>query len=155
MKPDQRRLDAIYASLPTIECKRLCYDSCGPIGGGLIEAKRMIAARGGRPIGMAQPPAVVCPLLTTDNACSVYRVRPLLCRLWGVMDSLPCTYGCVPTPRYLTHDEGMRLLFEVIETLSDGQDFTTAPEAVIREMAAMHGKWRGLAAHVDRLETTR
>lgn len=138
------RLKEIYASLPTIACKRLCADSCGPTGMGRIEQDRIVAARGGRPIGQVKPPSIICPLLDSQNNCTVYRVRPLLCRLWGIAENLPCNYGCVPEPRYLTAEEGYALMGEVIMVLSDGEDFATADRAIIHQMAEAHRSGRTL-----------
>jgi Fe-S-cluster containining protein len=144
MNDRTRRLLDIYASLPTIDCQGKCYDSCGPTGMGGIEAARVVAARGGRPIGHVQPAGVICPLLTKDNRCSVYKVRPLLCRLWGIVENLPCVYGCKPEPRYLTTVEGYELMREVVEDLSGGVSYETAPRDIIQFLARQHhiGGWR-------------
>lgn len=39
-----------------------------------------------------------------DGRCSVYVVRPLLCRLWGMVDKMRCPHGCVPS-RWPADDE--------------------------------------------------
>lgn len=52
-----------------------------------------------------------CPLLENER-CSVYEVRPMICRLWGLVESMPCPWGCKPD-RYLTHEEGLVLLDRV------------------------------------------
>lgn len=49
-------------------------------------------------------------MLTADRRCGVYEVRPLICRLWGIIESLPCPYGCVPEGGYLPDEDGWRLL---------------------------------------------
>lgn len=144
MNAKVERLKEIYASLPTIACQRLCADSCGPTGMGGIEQKRIVAVRGGRPIGNVKPPSVICPLLDSEDNCTVYKVRPLLCRLWGVTENLPCTFGCVPQPRYLTEVEGYELMAEVIEILSGGEKFATADDQLIRQMADAHRSGRTL-----------
>jgi hypothetical protein len=51
---------------------------------------------------------VDCPLLR-QGRCTVYAVRPLICRLWGVVESMPCPWGCRPE-RFLTVEEGEALM---------------------------------------------
>jgi hypothetical protein len=108
-------LRKLYDSLPRLECKGLCHDSCGPIAMSDLEVKHMEEHRGG-PLPQSMPDgetcvqAITCPLLR-DNRCSVYRARPLLCRLWGLVDDehMRCPSGCRPT-RYLSCQEGHALL---------------------------------------------
>jgi hypothetical protein len=45
---------------------------------------------------LSDRPFTNCPALTEDKKCSVYEDRPLICRIWGVAETLPCVYGCVP-----------------------------------------------------------
>ncbi len=56
-----------------------------------------------------QPPAPQgesCPYLDLKTKrCTVYERRPLICRLYGMTEELPCPFGCKPTPRYLTKAE--------------------------------------------------
>jgi Fe-S-cluster containining protein len=40
---------------------------------------------------------LTCPLLTQDGKCSVYRVRPTICRLWGMTKDMKCPHGCKPS----------------------------------------------------------
>jgi hypothetical protein len=50
-----------------------------------------------------------CPALK-DGRCSVYDVRPTLCRLWGVVEDMPCPWGCVPDGGRLPSIIGQALL---------------------------------------------
>jgi hypothetical protein len=96
-------LDDLYNQVPNINCKGLCTDSCGPVDGGAREVVRM------RRAGVALPPAheglrlvladpgYRCPALV-DGACSTYGVRPMICRVWGASEDLPCPHGCRPEP---------------------------------------------------------
>lgn len=111
-------LESLYAQVPEIGCKGLCTDSCGPIDAGLRELTRIARA------GVRLPPhedAVremgskiedyECPALI-DGACSVYDVRPMICRVWGASEMLVCPYGCRPEPgtKRLSHAQAMALL---------------------------------------------
>jgi Fe-S-cluster containining protein len=50
----------------------------------------------------------VCPLLKAGR-CSVYAIRPMICRLYGVTDEMPCPHGCTPE-RMLTEHQAMELM---------------------------------------------
>lgn len=104
-------LDRIYASLPRIECQRKCGESCGPVFMSRIEWQRIIA-RVGRVVTPTpeQAESLTCPLLT-GNDCSVYDLRPVICRLWGLVDSplMRCPWGCVPE-RWLSDEEAETVL---------------------------------------------
>lgn len=99
-------LERIYRAVPTVECKGLCAESCGPIGMS-VEERRRITARG---ITIPEPEQaladlaagrdVTCPALVNDR-CTCYGDRPLICRLWGAVQSMPCPHGCTVTPGLL------------------------------------------------------
>lgn len=58
------------------------------------------------PDGRQSDPPSVCPALTMLHQCGVYDVRPMICRLYGVVEGMRCTYGCMPTDgRPLLTDE--------------------------------------------------
>lgn len=105
------QLDALYAELPSIDCQGLCSDSCGPIPAGLYEQRR-IEGEAGKPLTCSG--AADCSMLTADRRCSVYPVRPMICRLWGLTEDLRCPYGCKPS-RLLTVQEGYRFLQRAYE----------------------------------------
>jgi Fe-S-cluster containining protein len=119
-------LEAIYARIPRIECKGLCHTSCGHIGLSEIEALRMRQYDGKDAPTMA--PIVkelltgtdsgMCPKLTPDKRCSVYPVRPAICRLYGAVNNqrLVCPYGCLPE-RWLSDLEA-RVIMDAIKHLS-------------------------------------
>ena len=107
-------LERIYRAVPQVACKGLCSEACGPIDMSDAERRRL-AERGVviPPVGevlekiiSGRPP--VCPALV-DNRCSVYEDRPLICRLWGAVESMPCEHGCTVTPGLLM-DDGARML---------------------------------------------
>jgi Fe-S-cluster containining protein len=114
----------VWAKVPVLLCRGLCTDSCGPIAASQVEVD--ILARHGVTIG-TNPYAVIadalneasatgeipsCPALTAEGRCSVYGVRPLVCRQWGAIDEMPCTFGCEPVGGRLPAGAGRRLLAE-------------------------------------------
>ena len=99
-------LAVLSAQIPALDCRGLCQDSCGPIEMSQREFQR-IAERVGTE-EMACTAEHTCPLLQ-EGRCSVYPIRPLICRLWGVVETMPCPHGCVPT-RWLSQAEGFAIL---------------------------------------------
>lgn len=99
-------LDRLYAELPAIDCKRQCAESCGPIAMERVEWERICKRVGYEPRGNLA--TLDCPLLR-DGLCSVYAIRPMICRLWGIVESMECPWGCKPE-RYLTREEGFEFL---------------------------------------------
>ena len=89
-------LDALYAELPELDCLGACWDSCGRITMTSQEHQRTEAAGVAIPEGRLSDPPSVCPALTMLHQCSVYPARPMICRLWGLVESMRCNYGCLP-----------------------------------------------------------
>jgi len=50
-----------------------------------------------------------CSAYVCSGGCPVYERRPLICRLYGVSQSLPCDYG-IRTRNPLTHEETIALM---------------------------------------------
>jgi Fe-S-cluster containining protein len=119
-------LQHIYDRIPKIECKGHCgrdrhETCCGPIACTWLEAELLEAYNGtttawddlgGNYVKMditALFPMMICPHLSVSGRCNAYAVRPLICRLWGVVEKLKCPWGCQPE-RYLTEKESFTLL---------------------------------------------
>lgn len=119
----EERLQAVYAKVPKIACKRLCHENCGPIALHPLEHRRLEKVTGGIVPAQDMPnmqglvvlrPVVdleSCPLLRFHE-CSQYDTRPLVCRLFGVVPEMPCKFGCVPE-RLMEQDEVEALMREL------------------------------------------
>ena len=97
----ESRLDALYARLPTVACRGLCHRACGPIAAARAEVAR-VERVGRRKLAIVEP--LTCSLLNTENRCDAYAARPMICRVFGVSEMLPCPEGCEPS-RWLTDAE--------------------------------------------------
>lgn len=94
--------EKIYGDIPQIECKGLCADACGPIDMHPWERLQIRRAGVRLPSNEAQrleqfrdeANHYTCPALSEDERCTVYEVRPTICRLWGTFDGLRCPYNC-------------------------------------------------------------
>lgn len=109
--------EAVYATLPTIACKGLCYACCGPIILTQAEYARLpqTPAMLGFPEGRLSDPVILlkpkegteeCVHLTEEKRCAVYANRPLICRLWGVAEGMECPYGCEVTGMVTREEAG-------------------------------------------------
>lgn len=122
---------AIYDKVPEMEdCKGMCQKSCGPIPAYAPERKLVEEYSGKK---LTTNGNLTCSMLTAAGACSVYGVRPLICRLWGTVDipTMRCQLGCRPT-RWLTEEESRELLREMEEATGD----TTAGSEAFEQMLA-------------------
>lgn len=115
----QRKLDR---QVPDVECKGLCVDGCGAIGMTERELARLQQAAG-RPLPVAGtvdtptgPKPFLAPgpdghcVLLVDGRCTVYKARPMVCRLWGATAALPCPWGCTPAGGLLLDEDTARRL---------------------------------------------
>ena len=145
---------ALYEQLPTIECKGLCANSCGPIDMTDAERGRLTDLGVTIPVftqadaqAWARGERLDCPALvgkgkhplTGDRTgrCSVYEDRPLICRLWGLTESMPCPHGCRPS-RVMPDAEGFELIFEAME-VGGHRDYANL--AHIRYVRERYERW--------------
>lgn len=106
-RESEKALDALYAELPRLDCQGRCQESCGPILMSRIEWQRIQRRTGQRAPKLRAD--LTCPFLSAVGRCTVYGVRPMICRLWGLVPSMPCVFGCQPE-RWLTEEQGREYL---------------------------------------------
>lgn len=125
-KAPPKELRELWARVPkVIDCQRKCAASCGPIG--CTEKERsLIEERSGRVL-RSEGSRRDCSMLKGDR-CTVYSIRPLICRLWGVVESMSCPHGCKPE-RTLTDQEGLAIMAEAAD-LYDDDDMNIFREAI-------------------------
>lgn len=117
MTPAWMDLAILESQLPTLACQQRCQESCGPIEMSEAEWER-IAARIGNQDLSCDAQTLTCPLLV-EGQCSVYPVRPMICRLWGLTEAMRCPHGCEPA-RWLSRAEADQFLAQA-EAISDGR----------------------------------
>jgi len=88
----------IRARIPTFECRPGCTDCCGVVPWSPWEAARLgdraaLAAAGLEALAERAPER--CPFAQSGR-CAVYEERPVMCRLFGVVEDLRCPHGCGP-----------------------------------------------------------
>lgn len=117
-------LRAAWAKLPTIECRGLCHDTCTSIR--MTTPEHALTERAGVaiPDRTHRDGTAVCEALTMFGQCFVYDNRPTICRLWGLVEALPCSYGCRPEGGLLSDAEGFGVLAEVYEIAGEDPNHT-------------------------------
>lgn len=138
------RLGGLYDQVPQPDCKGLCAASCNsPLGMNPRERQRI------REHGYKIPPleeAVErvaagedyrCPALSADDRCQVYETlgRPMICRLYGAVESMPCVFGCLPPTGLLPDRDGYRLLQESLDVGNPAADTAGAVAAIDKNLA--------------------
>jgi len=114
-------LERLYAQVPRVACTGGCAGACGPIPMSTLEAKRL------RVVSHVKPRVVddklTCGYLSPNGRCTVYAIRPLICRIYGALEMLSCPRGCVPE-RWLTPQESLALN-QAVERIGGPMGITT------------------------------
>ncbi|MBU0623054.1 MAG: YkgJ family cysteine cluster protein [Gammaproteobacteria bacterium] len=115
-------IDALYSTIPSFKCKPGCADCCGPIHYSRLEFYRCVKASG-RSLQQVRDQIQKdvsnndyrCPFLNRKtNQCSVYAVRPAICRIFGTTGELRCPHGYAPE-RMLSEESSRAILAQVKE----------------------------------------
>lgn len=157
------QIEAIYRSLPTINCKGLCSNQCQGIWMSETERHQIRKRKGFilRDLNKGQ----TCPLLDRiTHRCTAYDIRPLICRLWGVTERMKCPHGCQPD-RYLTDREELSITLQVLrlggswpDEIADGvAELFDDPElfAVGRKVLYEEVSWGQAMREVDAIKAAR
>jgi hypothetical protein len=109
------QLDRAYVSIPPVPCRPGCSDCCGPIMMTRLEWDRIAQRIGHAPEGDTHAMLAVahatgdCSLLV-DGRCSVYDIRPMVCRLYATGPAgLVCPHEC-KSERRLSNADGHVLM---------------------------------------------
>ena len=117
-----RRLRRVFAEIPSINCKGLCWGTCGPITVTALEDRTIREYCEDNNIQHKQLPrskedvrarmiegCMECPHLNKNKQCDIYQVRPAICRMFGVVEGMACPFGCEPEG-VLTDKHSQKLL---------------------------------------------
>lgn len=144
-------LDALYAQLPAIACARRCGISCQ--GGILltdVEARRLQLATHCKP--RTTNARGRCVYLSADERCTVHPIRPLICRVWGLVKRLSCMHGCVPA-QWLD-DRAFLDLAVAVERVGGGRVLRTTIEGLVHAPGESFGKLAAAVAIAPRVDDT-
>lgn len=120
------KIDELLGALPTFKCKEGCFDCCGPVVMSRLEYMRCVQASGRSAKDIKRlmqdnlkRGVYTCPLLDGETKrCSVYAVRPAVCRLFGIVkDELLCPHGYAPESSALLEDSQSREILRKVDEL--------------------------------------
>jgi len=138
-----KTLAEIYAAIPKVECRQLCSEQCSLILLGKVELDAMEKAFGG--VLSHKPGCLSCPALDTfTKTCTVYDVRPFICRLFGASRKLMCPHGCKPE-RQMTDQEEHALLLaynRIVGGLEPMPGMETIAEGTLGSLVGTNSKPR-------------
>jgi Fe-S-cluster containining protein len=136
VKRAKKRLPVVSPEFPPMQCDVGCGDCCGPAPATKVELDRVVAYVRENGI-VPKDQGLTCPLFL-DGACSVYSVRPLICRAFGHVEGMDCTRGYnvnVPSEaldeKLRMNGEDYHLLHEVLAIVNPGITF----KGVLHQMA--------------------
>jgi len=106
-------LEKIYPKIPAMICKSGCTDCCGPVPWSKsewdsVEDKREVGDD------------LHCPY-AKHGICDIYAQRPLICRLFGVVDhpAMTCPHGLGPLLEKMPHETASRILNQYHDKLDE------------------------------------
>lgn len=108
----------IYSLIPSMNCRGRCQEACANIDAGPLERQALADAGVQIPRNTLRLLAgqldgrgpASCPALGIYGQCTVYHIRPGVCRLWGAVESMRCLYGCQPERGFLSEGRGLAIL---------------------------------------------
>ncbi len=85
------KIKKLYASIPSFECQEGCADCCSSLVPFAKSEWDAIPVK-------KEANSMQCPYVSEDNKCSIHRVKPYMCRLFGAGKDplLKCPKGCGP-----------------------------------------------------------
>lgn len=99
------KLAEVYKQIPAAICPPGCGQCCGPTFPSLAELRHIQAWCDAHHVVFKDFLAIAedgnCPYLAPDKGCTIYPVRPFICRLLGASIDLPCPVGKCQTTRLL------------------------------------------------------
>lgn len=122
-KKSIEKLEALYKRIPELDCKGLCHPSCSIVPAEELEIKRARKRMSCNPFRLSNKDLEVakttgkipsCGALK-DNRCTIYSVRPAICRLYGAAEGLECHFGCEPKKPKLSRQEAYSIIREIRE----------------------------------------
>jgi Fe-S-cluster containining protein len=107
-----RALERVYDRLPRMECKGLCWFLCDGSFYASARERQRIAQKAGGPLKV-DPTRGLCSMLDEHGRCSVYELRPLMCRIWGMTERFRCPHGCIPEGGFISESRKDALFREI------------------------------------------
>ena len=112
--------EELYGLIPDMACPSGCADCCCVVRFSRYEMAQISTARIVRAVftRFRQATTQKCPYMTENNRCSIYQVRPFVCRLFGTADieRLRCPKGIRPK-KMLSAEEAEKLINQFLKII--------------------------------------
>lgn len=131
------KLENIYKQIPQSTCPSRCGKCCGPVFPSLSELRNVkdwCALHRKEYIDfLTINENGDCPYLNKEKRCSIYPVRPFLCRVLGVTSPLPCPLN-MNTPSRILNRPQSDYLYKQIYLKGKDKPRTEKHRKIIREL---------------------
>lgn len=100
-----RAIDDLLSGVPSFACVEGCADCCGVVHMTPVEWFRIKQRTGLKALKFTK--SLSCPLLDSKTKkCSVYDIRPAICRVFGASDHhrLVCPHGRTPAKKLTVNE---------------------------------------------------
>lgn len=126
----KKELQVIYDSVPKMICENNCRDCCGMTRWFPVEAINIIDFLKAYDMKEKEAKSFLdyCPYLDKESKCTIYPVRPIICRLFGSTDhtkikrgikvSMICPKDCKPK-KYLTSQQSISMMNKIATMIPD------------------------------------
>lgn len=107
----EQKLKQLWERIPAFKCVEGCTACCGPVPWSEFERSKLLNPK------PHSDTCLICPYANDGQpGCSVRDERPILCRLFGVVDHplMTCTKGGIPE-RVLSEEEGNVIMQEYFQ----------------------------------------
>jgi len=111
-----KKLKKTYNKIPKIDCEPGCTECCGIVPISRDEARNI--GINDRRLLPVKDDGITCAYVC-KTGCSIYKKRPVLCRLMGVVEKMPCPKR--QPERMLTQKEEDELMNEIFHGKISGQ----------------------------------
>jgi hypothetical protein len=109
-------IDDIYNLIPDFMCTNGCHECCQNFGvpsRTRTEDERIKAFLKKNAMKLGKAVGTTCPYLN-ELGCTIYPVRPLICRLYGTSPNYRCKMGVAPLK--LLHEDEEAEIFHLYQT---------------------------------------
>jgi hypothetical protein len=110
------QLTEIYKQIPQSTCPHNCGECCGILFPSMAELRNVQTWCSKKHLAFKNfnmTTGLDCPYLDTNKQCSIYPVRPFLCRILGVCSDLPCPLNKNDPVKVLNHQQSAYLYKQI------------------------------------------
>ena len=110
------KLETVYRQIPKSSCAPGCGECCGILYPSMAELRNIYDWCQEHHVEYKDFTMTVgldCPYLSPQKECSIYPVRPFLCRILGVSTELPCPLGKCKGGKMLNRSQGSALYRDI------------------------------------------